>query len=42
VKTCKTRNLISIDQTGFGIWKNMTNEVKFFKISDMNLANCYI
>uniref|UniRef100_A0A2N9J7N6 HMG box domain-containing protein n=1 Tax=Fagus sylvatica TaxID=28930 RepID=A0A2N9J7N6_FAGSY len=26
VKTCKTRNLISIDQTGFGIWKNMTNE----------------
>lgn len=31
LKTCKSRNLISIDQAGFDIWKNMSKEVKFFK-----------
>nr|XP_023912560.1 high mobility group B protein 7 isoform X3 [Quercus suber] len=26
LKTCKSRNLISIDQAGFDIWKNMSKE----------------
>lgn len=34
VKTCETRNSISIDQEGFDTWKNMSKEVKVLGISD--------
>jgi hypothetical protein len=34
VKTCETRNSISIDQEGFDTWKNMSKEVKVLGISN--------
>lgn len=32
VKTCKTNNLIIMDQNGLDSWKNMSKEVTFFSL----------
>ncbi|KAK4579649.1 hypothetical protein RGQ29_029358 [Quercus rubra] len=39
LKTCKSRNLISIDQAGFDIWKNMSKEEREPYIIEANRVN---